>query len=161
LWKYYLFGVSFEGHQTVKKKPHVICSSKVGKYSLFLRNTLFLNLLQRAVTGEGDEQITCTDWWKKVFRITKIFNKREDSVRQDSIEDHLISLLLFFFTIYKQLYNLDQEMYPEEKAEDDETKVIIQPLFNGSDSDGDISASADDATEEEWDGFGNENLDSF
>jgi hypothetical protein len=38
--------------------------------------------------------------------------------------------------------------------------VIIQPLFNGSDSDGDISASADDA-EEEWDEFGNENLDSF
>jgi hypothetical protein len=39
--------------------------------------------------------------------------------------------------------------------------VIIQPLFNGRGSDGDISASADDATEEEWDEFGNKNLDSF
>jgi hypothetical protein len=71
------------------------------------------------------------------------------------------SLFDFFFRIYKQLYNLDQEMYPEEEAEDDENEVIIQPLFNGSDSDGDISASADDATEEGWDEFGNENLDSF
>jgi hypothetical protein len=40
-------------------------------------------------------------------------------------------------------------MYPEEDAEDDENEVIIQPLFNGSDSDRDVSASADDATEEE------------
>jgi hypothetical protein len=49
----------------------------------------------------------------------------------------------------------------EEEAEDDGNEVIIQSLFNGSDSDGDISASADDVTEEEWDEFGNENLDSF
>jgi hypothetical protein len=51
-------------------------------------------------------------------------------------------------------------MYPQEEAERNEN-VIIQPLFNGSDSDGDISASADDATEQEWDEFGNVNLDSF
>jgi hypothetical protein len=52
-------------------------------------------------------------------------------------------------------------MYPEEEeAEDYENEVIIQPLLNGSDSDGDISVSVD-VTEEEWDEFGSENLDSL
>jgi hypothetical protein len=55
-------------------------------------------------------------------------------------------------------------MYPEEETEDDESEVFVQPLFNGSfsgsSSNGDISASADDATDER-DEFGRESLDSL
>jgi hypothetical protein len=52
-------------------------------------------------------------------------------------------------------------MYPKEETEDDENKVVFQPLLSGSSSGGDINASADDATGEERGEFGSENLDSF
>jgi hypothetical protein len=61
-------------------------------------------------------------------------------------------------------------MYPEEEEADStilpeeeggENEMLVQPLFNGDDSDQDISASVDDAMEEEQDEFGSENLDSL
>jgi hypothetical protein len=52
-------------------------------------------------------------------------------------------------------------MYPEEEETEDDENKVFQPFLSRSSSDGDVSARADDATEEERGEFGNENLDSF
>jgi hypothetical protein len=61
-------------------------------------------------------------------------------------------------------------MYPEEEEADssisleekgDGIEILAQLLFNGGDSDENISAGADDTIEEKRDEFGSENIDSL